>query len=120
MSAPSDRTESSRKMTLSRAPGPVRNTSPKRTSLRMQAVPRPAAGELYAGRPLEPSFDADDLGVCWRGGRPSDRQWIENLSPTHTADFGPDLEFLGPGCSVLGGSDIIAAEMEEVVDLIVG
>ena len=22
-----------------------------------------------------------------------DRQWIENLLPTHTADFGPDLEF---------------------------
>ena len=39
---------------------------------------------------------------------------------THTADFGPDLELLGPGSSVLGGSDVIAAEMEEVVDLIVG
>jgi len=39
---------------------------------------------------------------------------------TATADFGPDLEFLGPGGSVLGGSDMIAAEMEEVVDLIVG
>ena len=30
------------------------------------------------------------------------------------------LEFLGSGCSVLGGSDMIAAEMEKVVDLIVG
>jgi hypothetical protein len=40
--------------------------------------------------------------------------------PTQTADFGPDLEFLGPGSSALGGSDVIAAEMEEVVDLIVG
>ena len=49
-----------------------------------------------------------------------DRQWIEELLPTQTADFGPDLEFLGPGCSVLGGSDMIAAEMEKVVDLIVG
>ena len=48
------------------------------------------------------------------------RQWIENLWPTGTADFSPDLEFFGPGCSVLGGSDMIAAEMEEVVDLIVG
>jgi hypothetical protein len=45
---------------------------------------------------------------------------IEIYCPTHTADFGPDFEFLGPGCSVLGGSDMIAAEMEEVVDLIVG
>src|SRR5438270_12403254 len=42
------------------------------------------------------------------------------LLPTHTADFGPDFEFLGPGCSVFGGSDMIAAEMEEVVDLFVG
>jgi hypothetical protein len=49
-----------------------------------------------------------------------DRQWIENLLPTHTADFGPDLEFFGPGCSALGGSAMIAAEMEEVVDLVVG
>src|ERR1700741_1415649 len=49
-----------------------------------------------------------------------DRQWIENLLPTDTADFGPDLEFFGPGCSVLDGSAMIAAEMEEVVDLIVG
>ena len=45
---------------------------------------------------------------------------IRNLLPTHTADFGPDLEFFGPGCSVLDGSAMIAAEMEEVVDLIVG
>ena len=41
-----------------------------------------------------------------------------NSSPTDTADFGPDLEVLGPSSSVLGGSDMIAAEMEEVVDLI--
>jgi hypothetical protein len=42
------------------------------------------------------------------------------LLPTHTADFGPDLEFLGPGSSMLGGSDVIAAEVEEVIDLVVG
>ncbi len=45
---------------------------------------------------------------------------IGDLLPTHTANFGPDLEFLGPGSSVLGGSDMIAAQMEEVIDLIVG
>jgi len=45
---------------------------------------------------------------------------IKNLLPTHTADFGPDLEFSRSGSSVLGGGDMIAAEMEEVVDLIVG
>jgi hypothetical protein len=48
------------------------------------------------------------------------RQGNSNLLPTHTADFGPDLEFLGTGSSVLGGSDMIAAELEEVVDLVVG
>jgi hypothetical protein len=32
----------------------------------------------------------------------------------------PDLECLGPGSSVLGSSDVIAAEVEEVIDLIVG
>jgi hypothetical protein len=44
----------------------------------------------------------------------------KNLLPTHTADFGPDLEFFGPGSSVLGGSDLIAAKVEEVIDLIMG
>jgi hypothetical protein len=43
-----------------------------------------------------------------------------NLVPTHAADFGPDLESLAPASSVLGSSHVIAAEMEEVIDLIVG
>jgi hypothetical protein len=42
------------------------------------------------------------------------------LLPTHAADFVPDLEPLVPGSSVLGSSNVIAAEMEKVVDLIVG
>ena len=45
---------------------------------------------------------------------------IGNLVPTHAGDFGPDLESLAPASSVLGSSDVIAAEMEEVVDLIMG
>src|SRR5262249_33717834 len=40
---------------------------------------------------------------------------MKNSLPAHAADFGPDLEFLGPGRSVLGGSDMIAAEKEEVL-----
>jgi hypothetical protein len=36
------------------------------------------------------------------------------LSPTDTADFGPDFEFLRPGSSVLGGSGMIAAEIGRV------
>jgi hypothetical protein len=39
---------------------------------------------------------------------------------THATDFGPGLEFLGPGSSMLGGSDVIAAKVKEVIDLIVG
>jgi hypothetical protein len=45
----------------------------------------------------------------------------ENLCHlTNAADFRPDLECPRPGSSVLGGSDVIAAETEEVIDLIVG
>src|SRR3954471_9588590 len=35
-------------------------------------------------------------------------------------DLGPGLEGLGPGGSILRGGKVIAAEVEEVVDLIVG
>jgi hypothetical protein len=42
------------------------------------------------------------------------------LLPTHVTDFGPDLKFLGPRSSMLCGSDVIAAEVEKVIDLIVG
>jgi hypothetical protein len=38
----------------------------------------------------------------------------------NAADFCPDLECLRPGGSVLGGSEVIAAEVKKVVDLIVG
>ena len=40
--------------------------------------------------------------------------------PTHIADFGPDLEFLGLEGSIVRGSDVIAAELEEIVDRVVG
>jgi hypothetical protein len=36
------------------------------------------------------------------------------------ADFRPDLECVGPGGSVLGGGDVIAVEIRQIVDLIVG
>jgi hypothetical protein len=38
----------------------------------------------------------------------------------NAADFRPDAECLRPGGSVLGGSDVITAEMKQAVDLIVG
>ena len=34
--------------------------------------------------------------------------------------FGPGLEGTGPSGSVLGGGEVIAAEVEEVADLVVG
>jgi len=45
---------------------------------------------------------------------------IGDLMATRAADFHPDLKCLGPGSSMLGGSDMIAAEVEQVIDLIVG
>ena len=37
----------------------------------------------------------------------------------HASDLGPDLEGLGPGGSILDGGDVVAAEVEEIVDLVV-
>ena len=50
-----------------------------------------------------------------RRGRPHER-----LCPSgHAGDLGPGLEGLGPGGSILAGGAVIAAEVEEVVDLVV-
>jgi hypothetical protein len=38
----------------------------------------------------------------------------------NAADFGPHPECLRPGDAVLDGSGVIAAEVEEIIDLIVG
>ncbi len=45
----------------------------------------------------------------------------EGLCPSgHAGDLGPGLEGLGPGGSILGGRAVIAAEMAQVADLVVG
>ncbi len=45
----------------------------------------------------------------------------EGLYPSgHAGDLGPGLKGLGPGGSILVGREVIAAEVEEVADLIVG
>ena len=44
----------------------------------------------------------------------------QGLTLPNAADFRPEVEALAPGSSVLGGSDMSATEVEEVVDLIVG
>src|SRR3954452_25585077 len=45
----------------------------------------------------------------------------EGLCPSgHAGDLGAGLEGLGPGGSILAGGEVIAAEVEQVVDLVVG
>src|SRR3954464_14725645 len=45
----------------------------------------------------------------------------EGLCPSgHAGDLGPGLEGLGPGGSILAGGAVIAAEVEEIGNLIVG
>src|SRR4051812_20654110 len=45
----------------------------------------------------------------------------ERLCPSgHAGDLSPGLEGLGSGGSILGGGAVIAAEVEQVVDLVVG
>jgi hypothetical protein len=45
----------------------------------------------------------------------------ERLCPSgHAGDLGPGLEGLGSGGSVLSGGAVIAAEVEEIVDPIMG
>src|SRR3954468_7008646 len=45
----------------------------------------------------------------------------EGLCPRgHAGDLGPGLKGLGPGGSVLGGRAVIAAEVEEIVDPVMG
>ena len=55
-----------------------------------------------------------------RSGQPDAGDWqgVGDLLPTRATDLRPDLEFLE--ALWVRGSDMIAAEMEEVVDLIVG
>ena len=44
----------------------------------------------------------------------------ERLYPSsHAGDLGPGMKGLGSGGSILDGGDVIAAEVEEIVDLIV-
>src|SRR3954452_3436063 len=45
----------------------------------------------------------------------------EGLCPSgHAGDRGPGLKGLGPGGSILGGRAVIAAEVEEIVDPVMG
>jgi hypothetical protein len=50
----------------------------------------------------------------------SDRAHYLLCHSGNTGYLGPRLKGLGPGGSILSGGEVIAAEVEEVVDLIVG
>ena len=57
--------------------------------------------------------------IC-SGVHPHEARSHEGLCPSrHAGDLGPGLKGLGPGGSVLAGGEVIAAEVEEVVDLVV-
>src|SRR3954466_12558204 len=46
---------------------------------------------------------------------------MERLCPSgHAGDRGPGLEGLGPGGAILAGGEVIAAEVEEIVDPVMG
>jgi len=74
------------------------------------------------GGPGEALDDTVDLApLTWRRRpRKADRGRWHASSGRHLAarDLGPDLKGSHPGGAVLGSSDMIAAEMEKVVDLI--
>ena len=48
--------------------------------------------------------------------------WAERLrlcQSGHASDLGPGLKSLGPSGSILADSDVVAAEIKEIVDLVV-
>ena len=47
------------------------------------------------------------------------RKMSQGLTLPNAANFCPNVESLAPGSSELGGSDVIATEIKQVVDLIV-
>jgi hypothetical protein len=59
--------------------------------------------------------------LVWSG-QPDAGDWqgVGDLFLARATDFRPDLEFLDPGSSMGRGSDMIAAEVEELIDLVVG
>ncbi len=64
-------------------------------------------------------------GHCQLVGLRSRWRAIRTLSPWlrpsgDAGDLGPNLKGLGPGSSILGGGHLMAAEVEEVVDPVMG
>src|SRR3954447_21644799 len=92
----------------------------------------PGSGErLYASR-LVPHTGCPNPGNRAHAQRHRQLDWLwsrqgrrgrphERLCPSgDAADLGPGLKGLGPGGSVLGGGAVIAAEVEEIVDPVMG
>src|SRR3954469_20313272 len=85
---------------------------PRRRSAWRTARTSPATGASPGGTVNLCGWGRDDArGLGWAHCR---------LCPSgHAGDLGPGLEGLGSGGSILGGGAVIAAEVEQVVDLIV-
>ena len=69
----------------------------------------------------EPTSSGGTVNLIGSGRDKAHEGWVyQRLYPSgHAGDLGPGLEGLGPGGSILGGRAVIAAEVEEIVDLIV-
>src|SRR5215212_6154325 len=84
----------------------------------------PAYVKPFVKRHKNDMADAEAIGTVNLIGSGRDKahkgRSHEGLCPSgHAGDRGPGLEGLGPGGSILGGREVIAAEVEQVVDLIV-
>jgi hypothetical protein len=91
-------------------------------------VIKPAVDEVNALAPFSVSVGPKKQGKRHRQVVGPWPRWCTRSGWTHGSlcqggnpgDFGPGLKGLGPGGSILAGGEVIAAEVKEVVDLIVG
>ena len=98
---------------------PVRRRSwPDEDKLRM------VRETLQPGAVVQAVADRQAPSSCWllgkRVGTPRAMLARSSSRGSNTADVGPYLECVRPGGAVLAGGDVVAAEVEEVVDLVVG
>src|SRR4051812_23402741 len=99
----------SRSRTATLQPSPIWNARSQTVAGSSTAISS-ASGQTSIGGPSQPPRANQPEMVSHEGLCPSG----------HAGDLGPGLEGLGSGCSILAGGAVIAAEVEEVADLVVG
>src|SRR4051812_48616781 len=94
---------------------------PVRTTPVGPAIRPGAVGTSAVEPPSRPRRRAGTVNLIGSGrDKAREGRSHEGLCPSgHAGDRGPGLKGLGPGGSILGGGDVVAAEVEQVVDLIV-